>query len=83
MGGMKERKMQVRAVGGSSKHTNNFTGTVFNEPQKVAGIGHGFGTQRPSSRDSRIRHQPLNAKQVASKVAQANGSSLNMTHGGT
>ena len=43
---MKERKMQMRAIGnGQQAKTNNFTGTVFNEPpNKVIGIGHGFGT---------------------------------------
>ena len=46
---MKERKMQMRAIGGQAKgaNANNFSGTVFNEPPaqtKVIGIGHGFGT---------------------------------------
>ena len=69
IGSMKERKMQMRAIGKGSTHmvsgvssnskaqTSNFTGTVFNEPSsKVMGIAHGFGTQRPASRDTRGRH---------------------------
>ena len=55
---MHDRKMQMRAADVSQPKTNNFTGTVFNEPpHKVVGIGHGFGTQRPVSRDSRVRQQ--------------------------
>lgn len=44
IGNMKERKLQMRVVGGTQVRSNNFTTTVFNEPPgKVAGVGHGFG----------------------------------------
>lgn len=78
---MKERKMQMRAIGNSQNKTSNFNGTVFNEPSaKVTGIGHGFGTQRPASRDGRVRKTINNIKQSAGKNQANNGSSLNATH---
>jgi len=53
---MKERKMQMRAIGNGQAKAHNFNGTVFTEPpNKVIGIGHGFGTQRPASRDGQAR----------------------------
>jgi len=44
----KAGKMQVKVVGinhgKAHKTNNNFMGTVFNEANRIVGIGHGFGT---------------------------------------
>ena len=59
IGSIKERKQQMRAVGVTQVKSNNFTTTVCNEPSKVAAVGRGFGQQRPISRDSRVKYQPI------------------------
>ena len=69
-------RIQARHVVDGNTKANNFTGTVFNEPKKVIGIGHGFGTSRPASRDSRMRTQ-ANTRHPIQKTNQA----LNQTQG--
>ena len=56
IGSMKERKMQMRAIGGGKTSNLGSPGPENNSfTNAVTGVGHGFGAQRPMSRDSRVR----------------------------
>lgn len=63
IGSMKERKMQMRNI---NTKQNNYVvsgsgsdmqggGVNANNGGSMVGVGHGFGTARPISRESRIR----------------------------
>ena len=85
---VKDRKMQMRVVGSSTK-TNNYMGgtnqntphtnNIFVDQPRVAGIGHGFGTQRPSSRDGRLQQAQNNPKNRQIQGTKFSGNSLNAT----
>ena len=56
IGSMKERKLQMRAIGGGKPANMGSPGPDSSSfANTVAGVGHGFGAQRPVSRDSRVR----------------------------